>query len=208
MMKKIIEKEALSIIFLAIIIILICPCIMEIINLKNNLSIKSMIIEMKSECTEEPENFSIEKTLKILPEDIIAMIYSKGVKIYTTTEIGSYSEYGRVTSKYTHSSKKIIIQKVYSNEVVLLHEIGHAYSYNKFPFIKVSDTFRFRSIYNDEKDIIFPDGGKFEFSNFNVRYDYVKVNPEEYFAQCFSMYFLGLLPEDTETYKFLYNEFN
>lgn len=207
-MKKLIKMECIIIIVFAIIIILLCPCIIDIDMINMKMSTKAMIIEMKSEVLDEPEYFSIEKTLELLPDEVISMIYNKGIKIDTTTELGKVSDYGRVTSKYNHRRKKIIIQKVYSNEVVLLHETGHAYSYNKLPFLKLSDMLEFKEIYKGEKDIIFPNGGKFYFDNFNVRYEYVKVNAEEYFAQCFAMYFLGLLSEDTETYAYFHEKFN
>lgn len=201
MMKKIIKLEVLYVAVFAAFIILLCPSISEIYKY-NKISVKNMISELETEDMEEPLYFNIEATLERLPEELIRKLYEIGVKINTTDDIGEYSKYGRVTSKYSHRSKSITIQKTYSNEVVLLHEIGHAISYNELPFIKLSDTYRFKNIYENEKDLIFPDGEKFYYRNFNVKYEYIKVNSEEYFAQCFSMYVLDTLPEETKTYKF------
>ena len=208
MMKKIIRLQLIYMAFWAITIILLCPSITEIYNYRDkNISVDEMINELKSEEMIEPVYFNIEETLRRVPEELIRKLYRIGITITTTDDIGENSEYGRVTSKYSHRSKTITIQKTYSNEVVLLHEIGHAISYNELPFIKISDTYRFRKIYESEKDLIFPDGEKFYYRNFNVKYEYIKVNSEEYFAQCFSMYVLGTLPEETETYKFIQKYF-
>lgn len=201
MMKKIIKLQVLYVAAFAAFIILLCPCITEIYKY-NRVSVSDMISELKVEDMEEPLYFNIESTLERLPEELIIRLYEIGIRINTTDDIGEYSKYGRVTSKYSHRNKVITIQKTYSNEVVLLHEIGHAISYNELPCIKLSDTYIFKNIYEDEKDLIFPDGEKFYYRNFNVKYEYIKVNSEEYFAQCFSMYVLGTLPEETKTYKF------
>lgn len=202
MMRKIIKLLLIYIVFIAITIITLCPCITEIRITNSNISIDIMINEMKSEDMIEPLYFNIEDTLKRVPEEFIRKLYNVGVNINTTDDIGEYSEYGRVTSKYSHKNKTVTIQKTYSNEAVLLHEIGHAISYNELPLIKLSDTLKFKYLYKKESDLIFPDGEKFCYRNFNVKYEYIKVNQEEYFAQCFSMYILGTLPEETETYEF------
>lgn len=200
-MKKIIKLQIIYVAAFAVLIILLCPCITGIYK-DNKISVDNIISELKVKDMEEPLYFNIESTLERLPEELIRRLYEIGVTINTTDDIGEYSKYGRVTSKYSHRNKAITIQKTYSNEVVLLHEIGHAISYNELPFIKISDTYRFKNIYENEKDLIFPDGEKFYYRNFNVKYEYIKVNSEEYFAQCFSMYVLGTLPEETKTYKF------
>lgn len=202
MMKNIIKLQLLYVIDFTTLIILLCPCIVDIYKY-NIISVENMINGLKAEDLEEPLYFNIESTLEKLPEKLIRRLYDIGVTINTTDDIGKYSKYGRVTSKYSHRNKTISIQKIYSNEMVLLHEIGHAISYNELPFIKISDISRFKKIYKSEKDLLFPDGKKFCYRNFNVKYEYIKVNSEEYFAQCFSMYVLGTLPEETKTYDFL-----
>lgn len=202
MMRKIIKLQLIYIVVIAITIITLCPCITEIHTNNSNLSVDIMINEMKFADMIEPLYFNIEDTLKRVPEDFIRKLYNVGVIINTTDDIGEYSEYGRVTSKYSHKNKTVTIQKTYSNEAVLLHEVGHAISYNELPLIKLSDTLKFKNLYKKESDLIFPDGEKFYYRNFNVKYEYIKVNQEEYFAQCFSMYILGTLPEETETYEF------
>ena len=202
MMRKIIKLQLIYIVVIAITIITLCPCMTEVYTNNSNLSVDIMIDEMKSADIIEPLYFNIEDTLKRVPEELIRKLYNVGVIINTTDDIGEYSEYGRVTSKYSHGNKTVTIQKTYSNEAVLLHEIGHAISYNELPIIKLSDTLKFKNLYKKESDLIFPDGEKFYYRNFNVKYEYIKVNQEEYFAQCFSMYILGTLPEETETYKF------
>ncbi|MBM6861101.1 hypothetical protein H9X78_11555 [Clostridium saudiense] len=200
-MKKIMRLQLIYISIFAALIILLCPCITDIYKY-NKVSINSMISELKAEDVEEPLYFNIESTLKRLPNELIRRLYDIGVTINTTDDIGECSKYGRVTSKYSHKNKTITIQKTYSNEAVLLHEIGHAISYNELPIIKLSDTYKFKKIYENEKDLIFPDGEKLYYHNFNVKYEYLKVNSEEYFAQCFSMYMLEILPEEAKTYKF------
>ncbi len=202
MMKKTIKLQLIYIVVFAVSIILLCPCITEVYKYNKKVSIDTMINELKADDMVEPLYFSIELTLKRIPEELIRRLYDIGVTINTTDDIGEYSKYGRVTSKYSHKNKTITMQKTYSNEVVLLHEIGHAISYNELPVIKLSDTYRFKKIYENERDLIFPDGEKFYYRNFNVKYEYIKVNSEEYFAQCFSMYVLGTLPKETKTYDF------
>lgn len=202
-MKKFKKAQMLYIIFWAIIIISICPSINELYYYHyNNISVDEMIDELVDYTMVEPLNFNIKETLNGVPKELIKRLYDIGLTIDTTEDIGESSEYGKVTSKYIHRNKTIIIHRVYSNEVVLFHEIGHAISYNQLPFIKLSDTCRFIRLYENEKDLIFPNGKKVHYDNFNVKYEYIKVNPEEYFAQCFSMYVLGTLPEKTETYGF------
>lgn len=200
---KDVKRSGIYFFVIAIFVISLCPSIAGSNFNEDAITKDVMISEMKLNTLEEPIFFNIEETLETLPKNIIEMIYEEGVKIEITDKIGEKSKYGRVTSKYIHKSKRIMLQQEYSNNMVLLHEIGHAYSYNKIPIIKISDTNRFREIYLKEKDILFPDGGKFIYKNFNVRYDYVKVNAEEYFAQCFAMYFTGALKESTETYSYI-----
>ena len=201
MMKNIIKLQLPYLVAFATLIILLCPCISDIYKY-NKVSIDNIISELKDADIEEPLYFNIESTLEKLPERLIRRLYDIGITINTTDDIGKYSKYGRVTSKYSHRNKTITIQKIYSNEMVLLHEIGHAISYNELLFIRVSDISRFKKIYESEKDLLFPDGKKLCYRNFNVKYEYIKVSSEEYFAQCFSMYVLGTLPKETKTYDF------
>lgn len=207
-MRKIIRLELIYIVFWIIEIILLYPLITEYHNYNEFILVDKMINELKDEDMVEPLYFNIEETIKRLPNKLIRKLYNIGVTIDTTDNIGQCSKYGKVTSKYTHRNKTITIHKIYSNESVLLHEIGHAISYNELPFIKLSDTYIFKKIYENEKDLIFPDGEKFYYSNFNVKYEYIKINSEEYFAQCFSMYILEILPKETDTYDFFEKYFD
>ena len=144
----------------------------------------------------------------MVPKNILELLYLKDISFITIDQSIATSVYGKITSQYIHDKKLIVLHEKFINDMIVLHEIGHFFSYNYKPFFKISDTEEFKEIYEKEKDIIFPHGSKFIFNNFSINYDYLKSNAEEYFAEVFSMYILDMLPKDTETYKYISNLIN
>lgn len=145
----------------------------------------------KNEFLNRPETITAIDSVKSLPVNILRKLMEDNVKV---TFVGSIRSVGNahVSGFYSSSDFTINVEcsasKEYvSNEkAVLLHEIGHSFDFNKVKGgFNLSNAYAFQNAMNAEGNKLF---------NKSFTYDYIFIShtlscPEEYFAECFALYF-------------------
>lgn len=143
------------------------------------------MIERRGTVSEQINKTAIEYMDK-LSKKTISMLDGLGLKIYITS--GNANELlNQLTGKsadgssgyYCDSKKRIVVLESSVVKEKLLHEVGHIIDYGLGNNKYLSSGVYFGGIYNDEKDKLFSSESKY------------KNNPNEYFAEAISLYYLN-----------------
>lgn len=185
--------------------------------LSNNETVNNIIIIPKESFNKEDVSLIIRR-IENLPSSLLNKIDQAGIKIklftgkLTDNRIASYLK-GVVPKGYATGKtwdevpgmggKKIVFVKIGRSDKGMghgsvnleLHELAHSVDRHVFQGIRFNPLFL--SIWEKEKDHLFPNN------------KYMTVYPEEYFAECFALYYLSeetrsqLKKGAPETYEFI-----
>lgn len=145
----------------------------------------------KNQFLKKSETIAAINQAKALPINVLRKLVDDNVNI---TFVDSIPVQGNMRIEGTFNSENFNINVVYTNSkeylsnvtIVLLHEIGHSFDFNKSKGVfTLSNAYAFQNIKNTEETKLF---------NGNLTYDEVFIShtlsaPEEYFAECFALYF-------------------
>lgn len=160
-------------------------------------------ILVKNKLSDKPSVINVMQLVEDkVPDKFIYNIFNKNIKIeFTSDKIESDNKYnpsGLASGVFIPGENKI--QIYYDQDDLgetLLHEIGHTvdftYTQNGFKCSIADGNDKFMSIYKSEASNLF-NPSNFYGANQSAL-DYFVKQPEEYFAECFSMYYYD---EDTK----------